>query len=303
MNIFNKLVVAFVPAVPKQIVRRFANRYIAGETLDEAVGVVRQLNEQGMMATLDVLGEDITTREEATAAVVESEDVLRRIASEKLDANLSVKLSSIGLKLDKSFCLDNTRKIVQTARSLNNFVRIDMEDSTCTTDTIDIYTKLSKEMKNVGIVLQAYMKRSAADTAKFVPTKSNVRLCKGIYNESPEIAFKEYDEINKNYVSLLRTMLEGKCYVGIATHDTPLVESAFQIIREMNLQHSEYEFQMLLGVRKDLRDSIVRAGHRMRIYVPFGKDWYGYSIRRFRENPQVAGQVFRSIVFPWNSHS
>jgi proline dehydrogenase len=295
MNALNKLVAATLPAVPKPIVRQVAGRYIAGEHLTDAVRTVRQLNAAGMCATLDVLGEDISRKEEAIASREESIETLRTIAREQLDANLSIKLTSLGLKLDKQFCEDNVRRIISVAAELRTFVRIDMEDSSCTTDTIDIYRTMHKTFTNVGIVVQAYLRRTREDVEQLIGEKADFRLCKGIYREPEEIAFREYEEINDSFRILLHLMLSGGVRVGIATHDTPLVTAAYEMIRNMNLQRHQYEFQMLLGVRPELRDRIVRDGHPMRVYVPYGSHWYGYSLRRFKENPQLAGYVFKAL--------
>jgi len=296
MNILNRLIVTTLPAVPKPIVRKFANRYIAGENLADAVRVVKELNTKNIMATLDVLGEAITTREEAIAARDEILRLFPVIQEEKLNSNVSIKLTQLGLKIDKNFCLENVRMIVDKAKGLNNFVRIDMEDSTTTSDTIWIYKQIRKEYSNCGIVLQAYLRRTEADAEQLMKDGlGHFRLCKGIYIEPAEIAFKEHDEINRNFIKLMEKMLKGKAYLGIATHDDELVDAAYKIIREMKLQKSEYEFQMLLGVREELRDKIVKDGHRIRVYVPFGKHWYRYSIRRFKENPKIAGYVFKAL--------
>ncbi len=302
MNILNKLIVATIPAVPKPIVRKFANRYIAGEEIDDAVRKIRELNQKKAMATCDVLGEDITTRDEAIAARNKIIETLQAVTKERLDSNISIKLTQLGLKLDREFCLENAREIVKNARELNNFVRIDMEDSSCTDDTIWVYRQVWKEFKNTGIVLQAYLRRTEADAKALMDDgMMNFRLCKGIYIEPDEIAFKSHDGINQNYIRVLTTMLKRKAYVGIATHDDELIEGAYGLIGEMGFRRNEYEFQMLLGVRPELRSRIVQDGHRVRIYVPFGKQWYGYSIRRFKENPQVAGYVFKAL-FRWNGH-
>jgi len=296
MYILNKLVVATLPTIPVPIVRYFASRYIAGEQIADAVRVVRQLNNEGLLTTLDVLGEDVHSREEALSARDSIIEVMNSISREHLRSNVSIKLSQLGLKLDKNLCLENVRKIVVTARDLDNFIRIDMEDSTCTDDTIWVYRELRKELSNVGIALQAYLKRTLSDAENLIDRGyGNFRFCKGIYVEPEQIAFKHRDEINQHYIRTLRTMLERKAYVGIATHDDSLVRAAYNVIDELKLQKQEYEFQMLLGVRPDLRGKIVRDGHRTRVYVPFGKHWYKYSIRRFKENPQIAGYVFRSL--------
>jgi proline dehydrogenase len=299
MHLLNKLVVASLPAVPRPIVRHFASRYIAGDSLEQAVRCVRHLNQQEqVLATMDVLGEDTTSREEAEAARDESEQVLHTIAREGLDSNLSVKLTSLGLKLDTSFCRENVRQILQVAASHGNFVRIDMEDSSCTSETIEIFRALQRDHPNCGIVLQAYLRRSEDDVRELIKTRTNVRLCKGIYREPERIAFQGRAEVQQNFLRLLRMLLSHGCYVGIATHDSVLVDGASAMIRELGLDRHAYEFQMLLGVRPELRRALVHEGHRVRLYVPFGEHWHAYSIRRFKENPEVAGYVVRALFRP-----
>lgn len=296
MNILNKIIVSALPLVPKPIIRKFANRYIAGENIPDAVHVVKELNAQGAMATLDVLGEDIHHKNEALAARDMILQVLETISKEKLDSNVSIKLTQIGLKLDKNFCLQNMKEIVRRAKELKNFIRIDMEDSTCTDDTLWIYRELRKEFSNVGIVLQAYLRRTMSDAQSLISEGlKNFRLCKGIYIEAESIAYKSKAEINHNFITILEYMLREKAYVGIATHDSELVDAAYKMIAELGLRTSEYEFQMLFGVRPELRSKILRDGHRLRVYVPFGTHWYQYSIRRFKENPQIAGYVLKAL--------
>ena len=295
MGILNKLVVATLPAVPRSLVRYFAGRYIAGETLDDAVNCVRQLNREGVCATLDVLGEDITSEKEAVSSREQSIQVLHAITREKLDSNLSIKLTSLGLKLGNAFCADNVREILKVAAQYNTFVRFDMEDSSCTSDTIEIFQQLQKEFPRIGIVLQAYMRRSEDDVKALVQNKTNFRLCKGIYKEPEHVALQGREEVQKNFVSLLELMLKNQSYVGIATHDSVLVDAAYRLIDEMQLRKDQYEFQMLLGVRPELRRKLVRDGHKVRLYVPFGANWYGYSTRRFKENPEIAGYVFKAL--------
>jgi len=296
MNVLNKLVVATLPAVPKTLIRQFANRYIAGEDVVDAVRVVRELNLHGAMATLDVLGEDIHIPEEALKARDMIAQLLETIKDERLDSNVSIKLTQLGLKLERSFCLENAARIVERAGALGNFIRIDMEDSSCTTDTIWIYRQLRKRFDNVGIVLQARLKRTLEDAEALIRDGlKNFRLCKGIYLEPEEIAFKERPEINRNFIRILELMLDTHSYAGIATHDTELVDSSYRMILDKKIPRLDYEFQMLLGVRPELREKILRDGHRLRIYVPFGKQWYEYSIRRFKENPQIAGYVLKAL--------
>jgi len=296
MNVFNKLVVTVLPAVPKSIVRIFANRYIAGDKLSDAVRVVKELNSQGILATLDVLGESTTTKDEALIARDAILELFPTISKEKLDSNVSIKLTQLGLKLDKSFCLENVRLILSKAAEYQNFVRIDMEDSPVTDATLWVYREIRKEFKNAGIVLQAYLHRTENDTVQLINEGlGHFRLCKGIYIEPASIAFKDHDSVNQNFVKVMKKIAEAKAYIGIASHDDFVINSAYRMIDEMKLKKTEYEFQMLLGVRENLRSRIVRDGHRMRVYVPFGEHWYNYSIRRFKENPQVAGYVLKAL--------
>ncbi|HTX18302.1 MAG TPA: proline dehydrogenase family protein [Bacteroidota bacterium] len=295
MNLFNELIVALIPLTPRVVVARFAKPYIAGEELSDAVAAVRGINGAGAMATVDVLGEDISTRDEAVAAREECKRVLSTIAEHRLDANLSIKLTQLGLKIDTRFCRSNVEEILSDAKKRNIFVRIDMEDHTCTDDTLRVFREVRRSYTNVGIVIQAYLRRSESDIRQLVAEKANVRLCKGIYSEPAEIAFKQRKEIQENYLRLLRMLLEARTYVGIATHDDILIDGAKTMIGELKLRKEEYEFQMLLGVRTEKRNSLIAEGHRLRVYTPFGKQWYAYSVRRLKENPQIAGYVFASM--------
>ncbi len=292
-----------LPFVPRPIMRRVSRRYIAGDRLVDAVRVVRALNQEGLMATLDVLGESVTSRALADGAVREYQEALRVIHEERLDANISVKLTQLGLKIDRSLCLDGLRTLARVARDRGNFVRIDMEDSSCTGATLDLYGALRGEgFGNIGVVLQAYMRRSLKDV-RALPGNANVRLCKGIYVEPRAIAYKERAIVNKNYVRLLEELLDRGAYVGIATHDEELVWEAQGLIERRGLSLDRYEFQMLLGVDEELRGLISRAGHRLRIYVPFGANWHAYSLRRLKENPRIAGYVLQSLLFGRRSRS
>lgn len=297
MNVFNRLAVTALPLVPKPLVRRVASRYIAGDKIEDAVRTVRELNRRGMMATLDILGEHISLRSEAIATADNYLHALETIAREKLDSNISIKLTAFGLKLDFDFCVENVRRVVQRAKDLGNFVRLDMEDSSCTTDTLRMYDLLRREFSNVGTVIQAYLRRSLQDVRQLVADgkSTNLRLCKGIYVEPRSIAYKNRELINKNFTYLLHEMLRQGAYVGIATHDERLVWDGMRLVDELKLPPTAYEFQMLLGVDEELRDVIVNAGHRLRIYVPFGRQWYAYSVRRLQENPQIAGYVVQNF--------
>ncbi len=298
MHPVNKLMVSTLQRLPKSLVKPVAMRYIAGETLEDAVRVVRGLNARKMMATTDVLGENVSSEEESRRAVQACEGVLTAIHEEELNANLSIKLTQFGIKIDENFCYENVKRILQIARSDKNFVRIDMEDSSITSATLNLYERLRGEgFENVGVVIQAYLRRSEGDVTKLIRNRVNVRIVKGIYIEPEAISFKGREEIRRNYLKLLQMLLEAGSYVGIATHDDFLVRGAYQFIREMKIPPTAYEFQMLYGVRPRLRDQIVAEGHRMRIYVPFGKQWHSYSIRRFKENPQLARYVLQALFF------
>ena len=296
MAVLDYLISRSLPFVPRPLVRAFSRRYIAGAALEDAVRVVRELNNAGYMATLDVLGESVDRRELAEAAVKEYLRALRAIREERLDSNISIKLTQLGLKLDLDFCLENLRALCAAARGQGNFVRIDMEDSTCTTPTLDLFRRMRGEgADNVGVVLQACLRRSLAD-ARSLPERSNVRVCKGIYIEKRTIAYHDRGIVRKNYVRVLEALLERGIYVGIATHDEDLVWEAMRLIELKRLPADRYEFQMLLGVDEELRGLIRRAGHRLRVYVPYGSHWYAYSLRRLKENPRIAGYVLMNLL-------
>ncbi len=296
MKIINQAIVNFVKLLPKSIVHIFAKKYVAGETLNDALRVVKELNSKGILATIDVLGEAITNLEEASQTQRECLQVLDLIHTENLNANLSIKPTSLGLGINPDICYNLVEGLVKKAASFNNFVRIDMENSPFIDLTINLFKKLKKNYpENVGIVVQAYLNRTYEDVANLNTIGTNYRLCKGIYVESPEIAIINRDEINKNFLIILNKMLDNKNYVGIATHDEFLVNKSYGILREKHVEKSNYEFQMLYGVREDLRNRINNDGHKIRIYVPFGVKWYEYSVRRLHENPQLAWYITKSL--------
>ncbi len=292
---FNNLIAKILPYVPKPIVGLFSRQYIAGETLDDAVREVKNLNAQGICATIDLLGEEKKVKEDALKAVEMYKQVLQVIDQEKLDSNISVKPTHMGLKLDKEFCYNNLKTLVEEAKKIKNFVRIDMEDSSCTDDTIDIYLRLKKDYSNVGTVFQSYMRRVVDDVNKVIPHKANLRLCKGAYYwEKREVVYKDGEIVNDSFRYNMEKLLSNRCYVGIATHDEKLVWEGIKLVDKLKLRKDQYEFQMLLGVDPQLRRIIVNSGHRLRIYVPFGKEWFAYSIRRLKENPKMVNYIMKN---------
>jgi len=295
VTLLDRAIARTLPAVPKGIVRRVANRYIAGETIDDALRVVSGLNQRGIRATLDILGEHIHNLDQARRAGEGYVALLDAIDRRKLDANISIKLTQLGLKVDFQTCFDLTNRLVGQAGELKNFVRIDMEDSSCTTDTLEIYRQLRRDHSNVGVVVQAYLRRTADDICALENLRPNYRLCKGVYVEPREVSYHDMRVINRNYAYLLKKLLRNGSFVGIATHDELMVWEALRIIRDLKLPPTAYEFQMLLGVDEQLRDIIRAAGHNLRVYIPFGRDWYAYSVRRLKENPRLAGYVFKAM--------
>jgi proline dehydrogenase len=265
--------------------------------------VSRELNADGIRITIDLLGEFISSLDQADENKLTYLAIIDRIQKEKIDGNYSLKPTSFGLLLDSEICYSHIREIVAKAASYGNFIRIDMEDSPCTSLEIELFRRLRKEFPaNVGLVVQAYLKRTLADLKDMADLHSpenplNFRLCKGIYVEPETISFRKYQEINDHYLEDLEYMFAAGFYPGIATHDKPLVEGAYNLIKKYNVPGGKYEFQMLYGVTPELRKSIVSKGHPMRIYVPFGKDWFGYSTRRLKENPKMASHIIKALFF------
>ena len=298
MGILDQLIVRTLPLVPRAIVARLSRPYIAGARLEEAVACVKDLNEKGFRTTIDILGEFVTNFDQAIESKNGYMEVLEAIEEHQLDTNISIKPTSFGLLLDRDKSESLLREILTKVNAMDNFMRLDMEDSPCTTLTIDLYERFRADYPGkVGVVLQSYLRRTVGDVHKITAAKagSNFRLCKGIYVEPEKIAFKGYQEVRDNFAASLEAMFAGGAFVGIATHDDYLVEKAEETIQRLGLGPDRYEFQMLLGVRERLRDDIKSRGHNMRIYVPFGKDWYGYSIRRLKENPALAGTLFKAM--------
>jgi proline dehydrogenase len=297
LAIFDRAIVRLLPAVPRPVVQKLSQRYIAGPELKDAREAVRHLNAKGKLATIDVLGEEITTEEEAAAIVRAYQDVFADIQRCGLDSGVSVKPTALGLNLGFEVCRDNLRTVVKDAASRRNFVRIDMEDSSTTDDTLRLYRELRAEgHDNIGVVLQAMLRRTQSDIAGLAELKPSIRLCKGIYVEPADIAYQDYEAVRASFVRSLEALLDAGCYVGIATHDEWLLAEGRRLVAEHELGRDDYEFQMLLGVRPELGDELVLEGHRLRIYVPFGRHWYEYSLRRLQENPKLAGYIAADTV-------
>lgn len=293
---FNALIAKLLPIVPKPIVRAVAGRYIAGSTVEQAVQTVRQLNAEGAKATIDVLGEFVESRSQSLEETEMSLLTLDAIHQHHLQSGLSIKPTSLGLGIDEDFCYDNVRRVLERAAQYERFVRIDMENSPFTTKTLHLYRRLRADgFDNTGVVIQAYMRRSEQDISSLAELNASVRLCKGIYIEPEAIAYKGRAEVQENYNRLLVQLFDNSMYVGIATHDDVLIDFAREYIAKNAIGHDRYEFQMLMGVREEKRRELVSQGHTVRVYVPYGSDWYGYSVRRLKENPQVAGHIFKAM--------
>lgn len=303
LNMFNRFIAAILPYFPEKFIWIFSRSYIAGETIEDAMRVSKELNQKKIKVTLDVLGEFIKTPEEAEKNKKEYLNLIDVVYRNGVNGNFSVKPTSFGLLIDRDLCLNHIREIVAKAASYDGFIRIDMEDSPCTSPEIELFRKLKKEFPaNVGLVVQAYLKRTLQDIKGMLDLNSpeyplSFRLCKGIYVEAESIAFKKYEEINRHFLEDLEFMFSNNIYVGIATHDKPLIEGAYKLIEKYKVPRHMYEFQMLYGVTPKLRDSIVNEGHGMRVYVPFGKQWFGYSTRRLKENPKMASHIIKAIFF------
>lgn len=289
-----------IPLVPRVLVQKASRRYIAGSTVDEAVARIRKLNALGCAATVDVLGEVVANLQQAERTADEYIEVLDALHAQGLDANVSVKPSALGLLLDEAHCEQNLLRIVHAAARHGNFVRVDMEDTSCTQREIDLFDRLRPENTNVGLVLQAYLKRTYRDIEPLLGQDRNLRLCKGIYVEDRrhlvDDAWRDRRAINAHFEHHVGRCFDTGTFVGIATHDAELIDAVKALAHSRNIDGSRFEFQMLLGVCEPLRDQLLLAGHRVRIYVPYGKDWYGYSTRRIKENPQIAGYLMRSML-------
>jgi len=295
VKVLDRAIVRMLPAVPKPVVRRLSAPYIAGPTLADARATVAALNADGKLATIDVLGEEITRPAEAEAIAQAYLDVLAAIEEDGLESSISVKLTGLGLKLDHALCRGHLEAVVRDAAERGTFVRIDMEDSSCTDETLSLYRELREDgHENLGIVLQSMLRRTVADVGALSDLRPSVRLCKGIYVEPATIAFQEFEAVRANFLAALDALLAAGCFVGIATHDEWLLRRSLE--RVEGLRNDEYELQMLLGVRESRAGELVAAGHTLRVYVPFGRRWYEYSLRRLQENPKLAGYVAGDVL-------
>ena len=296
MGLVDKAIANSVPVIPRPIVKKISSRYIAGDTLQEAVSTIRNLNDEGCVATIDLLGESTESKADAASKLKDYEKVLDALDEHDLNSGISVKLTGLGLTLNEELCRANLEEIIEYAAARDRFVRVDMEDSPYTEATLNMVGDMYGRHENTGAVLQAYMRRSIEDVQNIIGAGFSVRLCKGIYDEPRAIAYKDFDTVRQNYIFLLDELLKGGVYVGIATHDEFLIWHALRLIHQLEVPENRYEFQMLLGVDEQLRSILVDSGHKLRVYVPFGEDWYEYSTRRLRENPKIAGYVTKDVI-------
>ncbi|MBI4582562.1 MAG: proline dehydrogenase family protein [Planctomycetes bacterium] len=296
MNWFNLLLARSLPLFPRGLIWRAARRYIAGLSVEEAFQTVQALSRQGMKATLDILGEDVFEARNARAACDAYCRLIARVAGENLPSGISIKLSQLGARFSEESAFQLAEEVVRCAQPRGRFVRIDMEDSSLTALTLSIYQRLAWKYPNVGVALQAYLRRSAGDLDVLLPLRPDIRLCKGIYVEPESKAFKDPEEIRANFLLLLDRLLSCGGRVAVATHDPILVEEALERLRRLGPERDRHEFQMLLGVGEALRPRLLDEGCRLRIYVPFGPKWHAYSLRRLRENPRLARYVLKDFL-------
>ena len=288
MNFINKMIISSIPFLPKSIVQIFSKKYVAGINNREALNAVKKINRSSQYATIDILGEHTTTTENCENITNQYIELLQEINNEKLDCNLSIKPSHIGADISYQVVFENFKKVLKIASIYNNFIRIDMESSKLTGLTIRLYKDLKLISNNIGIVFQAYLYRTEDDIFN-LPKNSNIRLCKGIYKESENIAYQNYADINQNYIKILKIALQKEIYVGIATQDKELINKSIKIIKKENIKNNRFEYQYLYGVPMNKAISVYKEkGFKVRAYIPFGQDWYDYSIRRIKENPKIA---------------
>ncbi|WP_456277761.1 proline dehydrogenase family protein [Bacillus sp. AK128] len=273
-----------------------AARFVAGETIDLAVKVIKGLNKKGLSVTIDYLGEFVEHEEEANEMAEGSIKAVKAIGREKLDSQLSLKMTSMGLDISDEVVLRNMRRILEAAKENGVFVTIDMEDYSRCAKTLEIFKQLRSEYDNIGTVLQAYLYRVADDVADLNQYKPNLRLVKGAYKESPEVAFPEKHDVDENFKKIIKMHLENGNYTAVASHDDAIIEYTKQIVKELNIPNDQFEFQMLYGIRPERQLELAKEGYKMRVYVPYGNDWYGYFMRRLAERPANVAFVLKGII-------
>jgi proline dehydrogenase len=267
------------------VTRRVVDRFVSGEELQDGLNAVKKINSEGAIATLDHLGEEVSEPEEAIAATEVYLNALEQINNNRVDTNVSVKPTQVGLKVDKKLCEENFARIIEKAKKYDSFVRMDMEGSDCTQDTLDVFYNLRKKYDNLGIVIQTYLYRSEKDVDEILKLGGRIRLCKGAYKEPKEIAFPKKQQVDENFVKLMQKMLLSGIYHGIATHDEKIIETAKEFAQKNNIPKESFEFQLLYGIRTELQYQLIRQGYNVRIYIPFGRQWYPYFMRRLAERP------------------
>ena len=296
MKLINNLIIQIIPFLPKFFVKIVASPYIAGITDKEMLENVKKLNDKGFKVAIDILGEHVKTKDEATAVTNRYANLYNEITNRKLQANISIKLTHIGQDLGQNFVQNNLFKLVEAAKNNNNFLRLDMENTPYTDQTIKLYEIMKEKYDKIGIVIQSYLKRSMSDIERLADKNFNVRICKGIYVEDEELVFNDYSLIRESFIELVKKCLEKGTYVGIATHDEYLIDNIYSWIIENDISKNKYEFQVLHGVpmQKKLK-KLINEGNTVRVYLPYGDNWYDYSVRRLKENPKMAGYIIKNI--------
>jgi proline dehydrogenase len=296
MSLFNSIITSTLPILPKWFAKPFARPYVAGQTEDDAVTHIRNLNEKGFSATVDILGEHVLTKEEARNITAQYCHLYDRIVNESLDCNISMKPTHVGLNISLAEAMSNITTILKKAQEHENFLRIDMENSPFTDQTIEIYHHCKTIYNNVGVVIQSYLHRSIDDILFLANDQFNSRICKGIYKESEYIAYQNREEIQDNFLTLAKTMATRNAYSGFATHDQELIDRLLDWIITDKIPKDLFEFQVLYGVPMDGRlEALLGAGYKVRVYVPYGPDWFDYSVRRLTENPKIISYVLKNF--------
>ena len=298
MGILNSLVVGTAPLMPKFMIGKIASVYVAGDSLEDGLKLAKKLNAKGFSATLDLLGEEVENRKQTNQIRNAYCELLDGIANWGIDCNVSLKLTALGLKIDEELCWDNLSVVLDKAREYNNFIRLDMENSEVTDSTIRLCKKGQNYYSKCGTVLQAYMRRTKNDIDELKTHNTNIRLCKGAYKESEEIAYQDYQEIRSNYLESAEKMIDNGIYIGLATHDKWLIENLEKLIKKKDYAKNMYEFQALSGVPIDnILEKLIKDGHKVRYYIPYGPEWYAYSLRRMRENPDIWKDTLKAFFF------